>query len=56
MKSIDLIILDLQKQRKDLRKAQQDGRNHNGYRDAENLLQAIISLEKAKHLIKLSQD
>jgi membrane protein insertase Oxa1/YidC/SpoIIIJ len=53
MKNLEKTIAELQNQRKQLRKDQDAGKNFNGYRDAENLLQAISHLEKAIHLIKL---
>jgi molecular chaperone GrpE (heat shock protein) len=53
MKNLEKTIAELQNQRKQLYKDQDAGKNFNGYRDAENLLQAISHLEKAIHLIKL---
>lgn len=46
-------IKTLEKKAKKLKKEQDQGNNFNGWRDAENLLQAVSHLEKAIHLMEL---
>ena len=55
MKNLETTIAKLKKQAKQLYKDQDAGKNWYGYRDGDNLMQAVAHLEKAMHLIKLTE-
>lgn len=53
MKALEKKVVALREKAKKLKGQQLAGKNHNGFRDADNLLIAASNIEKAIHYINL---